>query len=146
MKTVHSLSAPAALFVLLLCSCDPAPPAPAPQAPAAAAEPAPAPAPGLIHNVHIWLDEGLDEGQVRHFLDGVRSLEEIPSVRRLFLGGPAATPSRGVVDNSFSYAIVVWFDDVAGHDAYQEHPIHLRFVEENEAKFDRVRVRDNVVE
>lgn len=99
--------------------------------------------PGLMHVVHFWLDPALSDGEVEDFLAGVRSLADVPTVRDFHLGEPAATPSRGVVDNSFDYSLVVWFDDVPGHDAYQEHPIHLAFVEAHEAKFARVRVRDS---
>lgn len=101
--------------------------------------------PGLMHVVHFWLDPELSVGDREAFLAGVRGLSEIPTVRELYVGKPAATPSRGVVDNSFDYALVVWFDDVAGHDVYQDHPIHVAFVEAHEAKFARVRVRDSEV-
>lgn len=101
--------------------------------------------PGLIHTVYFWLNEDVDEASAKDFEDGVWSLEGIPTVKRMFVGPAAETPSRGVVDNSFDYALIVWFDDVAGHDVYQEHPIHLKFVEEQEAKFKRVQVYDNVL-
>lgn len=101
--------------------------------------------PGLMHIVHFWLVDSLTEAEKKDFLKGVWSLEDIPTVNRMFVGPPASTPSRGVVDNSFDYALVVYFDDVAGHDVYQEHPIHLKFVEDHEAKFKTVRVRDNAL-
>ena len=101
--------------------------------------------PGLMHVVHFWLTDGLTEADEKDFLKGVWSLEGIPTIRRMFVGPPASTPSRGVVDNSFDYALVVYFDDVAGHDVYQEHPIHLKFVAEHEAKFKTVQVKDNVL-
>ncbi|NJB85673.1 hypothetical protein GGR26_001418 [Lewinella marina] len=101
--------------------------------------------PGMAHTVYFWLHDGLSEDELKSFEAGVRSLEASPTVRRLFLGKPAATPSRGVVNNSFDYSLVLWFDDVAGHDAYQISPVHLKFVEEHEAKFKEVRVHDNVV-
>ena len=101
--------------------------------------------PGLIHVVHFWLTEGLSEADKKDFLKGVWSLEAIPTVKLMFVGPAASTPSRGVVDNSFDYALIVYFDDVAGHDVYQEHPIHLKFVEEHEAKFKKVQVKDNVL-
>lgn len=99
--------------------------------------------PGLIHTVYFWLKEDLSEADEQDFLRGVQSLETIESVDRFFIGPPAATDARGVVDNSFSYALVVWFDDVAAHDIYQEHPTHLKFVEESEGRWDKVIVYDN---
>jgi len=104
-----------------------------------------APEPGLIHTVYFWLNDEVDEAGAANFEQGVRSLEGIPSVKRMFVGPAASTPSRGVTDNSFDYALIVWFDDVAGHDVYQDHPIHLKFVDEQEAKFKRVQVYDNVL-
>jgi hypothetical protein len=101
--------------------------------------------PGMVHTVYFWLNEGLSEDELRSFEEGVSSLKNAPSVRNIFVGTPAATPSRGVVDNSFDYSLVLWFDDVAGHDAYQVSPTHLKFVEEQEAKFSTVKVFDNVL-
>jgi hypothetical protein len=101
--------------------------------------------PGLIHTVYFWLNEDVDEASAKDFEEGVWSLEAIPSVKRMFVGPAATTPSRDVVDNSFDYALIVWFDDVAGHDAYQDHPIHLEFVEKQGPKFSRVQVYDNVL-
>jgi len=99
--------------------------------------------PGLIHNVYFGLKEDLSEEEREDFLRGLKSLETISSVDRFYAGPPAATESRGVVDNSFSYALVVWFKDVAAHDAYQIDPIHLKFVEESKGRWDKVVVRDN---
>ena len=99
--------------------------------------------PGMAHTVYFWLKDGLSAAELRSFEAGAKSLEAAPTVRRAFVGKPASTPSRGVVDNSFDYSLVLWFDDVAGHDAYQISPVHLKFVEEHEAKFDVVKVFDN---
>jgi hypothetical protein len=101
--------------------------------------------PGLMHTVYFWLNDDVDEASAESFEKGVWSLEGIPSIKRMFVGPAASTPSRGVTDNSFDYALIIWFDDVAGHDIYQTHPIHLKFVEEQEAKFKRVQVYDNVL-
>jgi len=98
-----------------------------------------------MHLVHCWLADGLTDAEKKDFLKGVWSLEGIPTVKRMFVGPAASTPSRGVVDNTFDYALIVYFDDVAGHDVYQEHPIHLKFVAEHEAKFKTVEVKDNVL-
>ncbi|WP_187270886.1 Dabb family protein [Neolewinella aurantiaca] len=101
--------------------------------------------PGLIHTVYFWLNDDVDEASAMNFEEGVSRLEGVPTVKRFFFGPAASTPTRGVTDNSFDYALILWFDDVAGHDVYQTHPIHLKFVEEQEAKFKRVQVYDNVL-
>ncbi len=98
--------------------------------------------PGLAHTVYFWLKPDLDAAARTRFVDALKSLEDAPSVRRVLVGPAAATPSRGVVDNSFDYMLVLWFDDVAGHDAYQIDPVHLAFVEGNEDKWTTVKVYD----
>ncbi|MEM9929878.1 MAG: Dabb family protein [Bacteroidota bacterium] len=101
--------------------------------------------PGLIHTVYFWLKEEVDTAAAKEFEEGVWTLEGIPTVKRMFMGPPATTPTRGVTDNSFDYALILWFDDVAGHDAYQIHKIHTDFVAAQEDKFARVQVYDNVL-
>ncbi|MCX8212715.1 MAG: hypothetical protein ACI92C_001511 [Neolewinella sp.] len=101
--------------------------------------------PGLMHTVYFWLNDDVDEASAQNFETGIERLVGVPSIKRSFFGPAASTPTRGVTDNSFDYALIIWFDDVAGHDIYQSHPIHLKFVEEQEAKFKRVQVYDNVL-
>ena len=53
--------------------------------------------------------------------------------------------ARDVVDNSFDYALILHFDDLAGHDAYQSHPRHVQMLEEHRDKFTKVVVHDSEV-
>ncbi|MEM6772800.1 MAG: Dabb family protein, partial [Bacteroidota bacterium] len=96
--------------------------------------------------VYFWMNEDVDAAGVQDFKDGVLVLGTIPTVKRMFVGPAAGTPQRDVTDNSFDYSLILWFDDVAGHDAYQIHPTHTAFVESHGAKFSKVAVYDSVVE
>lgn len=80
----------------------------------------------FFHCVYFWLKPELTTAQLQQFLDQAHALTKIPSVRVGFLGTPAST-NRPVIDRSYSYALIVAFDDDAGHDAYQVHPVHDRF-------------------
>ena len=60
----------------------------------------------------------------------------------MFIGVPAAT-SRPVIDRSYTFALVVMFDDLVGHDAYQEHPIHKAFVENFSGHWTKVQIFDS---
>jgi hypothetical protein len=101
--------------------------------------------PGLIHNVFFWLKEDLTAEEKAAFLEGVKSLGTINTVKAIYIGPPAPTEARDVVDNSFSYALLVHFDNVEGQNAYQIDPIHLKFVEDHEDKWTRVKVYDNTL-
>jgi Stress responsive A/B Barrel Domain len=102
--------------------------------------------PGLIHNVFFWLKKDISEADKKAFLEGVNSLRKIAMVKSCYIGPPASSEKRDVVDNSFSYALLLHFDDVAGEAAYQVDPIHLKFVEDHKDKWTKVVVYDNVVE
>lgn len=102
--------------------------------------------PGLIHSVFFWLKEDLSEADQTAFLAGVESLRGVESVKEMFIGPVAPTEARGVVDNSFSIALIVHFDDVAGQDAYQIAPLHTKFIADHQDKWTKVIVYDNLVE
>ena len=82
----------------------------------------------FVHCVYFWLKPGLPESEVRRFQAGAESLLRISSVRHGWVGKPADT-DRPIIDRSYSYGLVVVFDDTAGHDAYQVDPIHDAFRE-----------------
>lgn len=82
----------------------------------------------FIHSVYFWLNPELTQEQQDQFWAGVKSLEAIPSIKFFFVGTPADT-DRPVIDRSYSCALITGFDDKAGHDIYQDHPIHDQFRE-----------------
>ena len=55
----------------------------------------------LTHTVIFWLKEGLTQEDKELFFEGVKTLTTIDSVERSFLGTPASTPKRSVVDDSY---------------------------------------------
>lgn len=101
--------------------------------------------PGLCHTVFFWLREDLSADDRSAFIAGVRSLADVPTVKNLLMGPPAPTEARDVVDNTYSYALLVQFDGVEGQNAYQTDPIHLKFVDDHKDKWTKVVVYDNIV-
>jgi hypothetical protein len=95
----------------------------------------------FIHSVYFWLREDLSDEERAAFRRGVETLKAVPSVKFMDIGVPATT-SRPVIDSSYSVAEIAVFDDEAAHDIYQEHPIHLKFVEDCSAFWTRVLVYD----
>ena len=80
----------------------------------------------FVHCVYFWLKDGLSDDAITQFTDGLASLVGIDTVRHGYFGTPAGT-DRPIIDRSYSYALVVVFDDAAAHDAYQDHPTHDAF-------------------
>ena len=82
----------------------------------------------FVHTVYFWLKADISAAEKSEFVEGVRSLTTIPSVKHGWVGTPADT-DRPVIDRTYSYGLTVVFDDLAGHDVYQVHSIHKTFLE-----------------
>jgi hypothetical protein len=95
------------------------------------------------HIVYFWAKPDLSATDRQKFEAGLSSLLKIKSLKMGYVGKPSTTAKRDVVDNSFSYSLFLFFDDVKGHDAYQIDPIHLAFVEGNQQFWTKVIVHDS---
>src|SRR4051812_30734439 len=96
----------------------------------------------FVHIVFFWLRDGAtDEARAQLLHDSESLLRKIPSVRNLWVGKPAMTP-REVVDNSYDVGLTAVLDDSAGHDVYQEHPLHKEFIARNKPNWKRVQIYD----
>jgi hypothetical protein len=98
----------------------------------------------LAHHVFFWLKNRDSKEDLNKLIEGLRTLEKIESVRKIHIGVPASTEQRPVVDSSYSASELIFFDDVAGQDAYQVHPIHTKFVEQYSHLWEKVIVYDSV--
>jgi hypothetical protein len=96
----------------------------------------------LVHTVYFWLKPDLSPAQRAEFRRGVESLAQIASVVEVYVGTPAATEKRPVIDGSYSFALTVLLKDVAAHDAYQADPVHLAFIAACKAFWIRVQIYD----
>jgi hypothetical protein len=112
---------------------------------AGAASAGAAPAPGgskLLHQVFFWLKNKGSKADRDQLVAGLRTLAKIPTVRSLYVGVPASTEARGVVDGSFDVSELMVFDSVADEKIYQDHPIHQEFIAKNSHLWSKVVVYD----
>ncbi|HEY3405684.1 MAG TPA: Dabb family protein [Ohtaekwangia sp.] len=98
----------------------------------------------LAHHVFFWLKNRDSKEDLNKLIEGLRTLEKIESVRSIHIGVPASTEQRPVVDSSYSASELIFFDDVAGQDAYQVHPIHEAFVKNYAHLWEKVVVYDSI--
>ncbi len=97
----------------------------------------------FVHSVYFWLKPTLTNDERNQVIAGLRSLTTIPAVRQSFIGTPAST-DRPVIDRSYHHALILFFEDQAGHDNYQAHPVHDQFRNECGGFWDRVLIYDAV--
>ncbi len=96
----------------------------------------------LVHSVYFWLKEDLSQEQMGDFRAGLETLAKIASAEAVYIGTPAATPERPVIDTSYSFALTVLVTDLAAQDAYQVDALHKAFVENFASYWDRVQIYD----
>ena len=96
----------------------------------------------LSHIVVFWLKDDLSDAQRAAFRLGLESLKGIESTRGLYIGSPAKTGDRPVIEKSYSLALTVLFDTIQDHDIYQVHPLHLGFLKQFNSFWSRVQVLD----
>lgn len=95
----------------------------------------------FVHHVFFWLKPDLSASEIEKFEKGVRSLLSIEHVNRGDVGKPSTT-NRPVIERSYSYSLLLIFKDKAGHDQYQPHPVHEKFVADCAPLWDRVLIYD----
>jgi len=99
---------------------------------------------GLIHTVYFWLNDDVTEERKKEFEQALVDLSAVPSIDKFYWGKAAPTVTRDVVDNTYDYAINVFFESVEAEAAYQVDPIHKVFVESQKAIFKVVKVYNNL--
>lgn len=98
----------------------------------------------FFHIVFFWMKEPDNKESNAFFLSKLKEfLEAVPVVQGYYIGHPAGT-QRTVVDNSYTYSIIVYFHCQADQDLYQQHSAHLAFVDTCKNLWERVQVYDMI--
>ncbi len=99
----------------------------------------------IAHYVLFWLREDLNEQERKDFTGFFEELKKVPTVHSLHYGPAAPTHQRDVVDNSFSYNLLVFFKSMDDINTYEDHPIHLAAIEKYSKNWTKVVVHDSIV-
>lgn len=96
----------------------------------------------MIHNVYFWLKDDLNPEQKALFAKRIKSLLQIESVTYGKVGSPSNT-RRPAIDHTYSFHLLTIFDSIEGHDVYQVHPLHKKFLEDCATFWSKVIVYDS---
>jgi heme-degrading monooxygenase HmoA len=100
----------------------------------------------LSHNVFFSLKDSSESAQ-KAMVDAChRYLKNHQGVVFFAAGTLAGEFTREVNDRDFHVALHVVFASKEDHDRYQDHPEHLKFIQENRDSWAKVRVFDSYVE
>ncbi|WP_435624537.1 Dabb family protein [Flagellimonas sp.] len=99
--------------------------------------------PAFAHTVYFWFKNPDDvEGRTRFETSLKKFLRDSKFAKTNFVGIPPKS-IRDVVDDSFTYSLIVTFDSAESQEGYQEEEAHLLFIEECKDLWERVVVYDS---
>lgn len=96
----------------------------------------------MIHNVYFWLKSDLSAEQIALFNTRIKSLLQVESVKYGKVGTPSST-RRPAIDHTYAFHLLTVFDSMEGHDLYQVHPLHKKFLEDCSTFWEKVIVYDS---
>ena len=97
----------------------------------------------FVHHVYFWLNNPDSKEDLEQLVAGLHSLTQIKEIKSYHIGIPAAT-NRAVIDGSYSISWLNIFNSPEDQEKYQNHPIHLAFVENCSSLWQKVQVYDSV--
>lgn len=84
--------------------------------------------PSIVHQVFFWLKDPASTADRDKLIAGLKTLAAIPLIKELYVGIPAQTEKRDVVDASWQVSELMFFEDLHAQAGYQEHPLHQAFI------------------
>lgn len=101
--------------------------------------------PMLAHSVYFSLVDRSESAVAAFLAECKKYLTDHPGAVFFAVGTLVEDLDRPLNDRDFDIALHVVFEDRAAHDAYQEAPRHLEFLERNRSKWATARVFDAYV-
>lgn len=96
----------------------------------------------LVHTVFFWMKKNAPKSAAKQTIQDAKKYLQTASVKQLWVGPPAKTEERPVINATYDVGLTVVFDSIADHDDYQEDPQHLVFIKRNKKHWLRVEVFD----
>lgn len=97
---------------------------------------------GFIHIVFFWLVDDSPEVKKKFLSELNPFISQVDEIKKSHIGPPANT-DRDVIDNTYSYNLVLTFESKKEHDIYQAHPLHKKFIENASPLWTKVQVYDS---
>jgi len=97
----------------------------------------------FAHTVYFWLKNPTNESDRMAFEASLKGfIDKSPYIKTKHVGVPAKT-DRDVIDNSYTYSLLLTFANKDDQDLYQDEPNHKKFIEESSKLWTKVIVYDS---
>ncbi len=96
------------------------------------------------HTVLIWFDNPDDVNLQKSFEeDCAKFINNSKFIVSYHLGKPAET-NRPIIDNSYTYCLIVTFETEVDQEKYQDEAIHKEFVEKYKNHWSKLLIYDSI--
>jgi hypothetical protein len=100
---------------------------------------------GFVHQVFFWMKNPDNPTEHAQLAKALKDLGKIESIRTAFVGTPTKTEfDKGATDDSYTFSVVLFFDDAKGEETYLYHPLHKKFIDDNKHLWKKVVVYDSL--
>lgn len=99
----------------------------------------------FVHHVLFYLKNPSSTEDKAKLYEGLNKLAKCPTIKLVHIGTPAGT-TREVIERSYAYSWLCFFDSAADEEAYQKHPIHDEFRNNYAHLWEKVVIYDAVGE
>lgn len=99
----------------------------------------------FIHHVYFYLKNPESVEDKAKLKEGLEFLGTVPTIHKYYIGVPANT-DREVIDNTYAFSWLCFFENAEDQASYQSDPTHLKFIEDYADLWETVKVYDSVME
>lgn len=97
----------------------------------------------FVHTVYFWLNNPDSKDDQKQFEKAIKKFMKKSNHANTHYVGKPPKATRDVVDDSFTYALIVSFKSAKQQEKYQNEKAHLAFIEEAESLWNKVIVYDS---
>ena len=98
--------------------------------------------PAFVHVVYFWLKAPDNKQDRASFEQALNTLLKDSKYTKTNYVGTPPTAIRDVVDDSFTYCLIVTFENAEAQESYQVEEAHLKFIDDANHLWDKVVVYD----
>ena len=97
----------------------------------------------FVHTVYFWLNNPDSEDDQKQFEKAMKKFMRKSKHANTHYVGKPPKATRDVVDDSFTYTLIVSFKSAKQQEKYQNEKAHLEFIEEAQSLWNKVIVYDS---
>ncbi len=98
----------------------------------------------FVHHVFFWLKDSKNKKDYDKLLAGLKGLGKIEQIKMSHIGLPSVNNfDKPVTDASYSFSVLLIFDNKSDEEKYLVHPLHKKFIEDHKNLWSKVVVYDS---